>query len=244
MVRGCRMILPRVKPFYICTISVVHFEGKLCAKPNYDDILAKNTTVPRVGKILWESFVRRKKQPTEESALALTKEHSPGRQPEGTTWAADSTATNQGCVLGPWHSVHMPSPLSMIQAIWATYCFSSSCASLKFFLECPFQSQVLSCPEAKIVKLSVAGLSECVLRASPPAAVPELAHLPRPERLPRLPQRGEWALVHLFLLLIWSPPNHLRLLSARFQFGFYAIAFKGGQSLWICFQMCSFLRHF
>lgn len=118
----------------------------------------------------------------------------------------------------------------MIQAIWATYCFSSSCASLKFFLECPFQSQVLSCPEAKIVKLSVAGLSECVLRASPPAAVPELAHLPRSEQLPQLPQGGEQVLIHLFLLLIWSPPPQVTFL-ARFQFVFYAITFKGGQSL-------------
>lgn len=37
----------------------------------------------------------------------------------------------------------------------------------------------LSCPEAKIVKLRIAGLSECVLRASPLAVESKLANLPQ-----------------------------------------------------------------
>lgn len=50
--------------------------------------------------------------------------------------------SSQGCVLWGWCPLHTPNPLSMLQEIWVTYCFCSSCTSLKFFLECPFQSQV------------------------------------------------------------------------------------------------------
>ena len=90
-------------------------------------------------------------------------------------------ATNQGCVLSWWHPLRMPGCLSTIQVIWATYCFDSSCASLKFFLECPFWSQVLCLVwEPRLCSLfSTARLFEFVLLASSPVVVSTQTCLPQ-----------------------------------------------------------------
>lgn len=139
-------------------------------------------------------------------------------------------ATNQSCALSWRHSLHMPNPLSASQAIWATYCFLSSCASLKFFLECPFRSQVLflvwkprswSLVQQSFLNLYSDFTSSCCIKTDWPDQLFLGFH--------RLRART--------VCLLAFPD---RLLLARFQFVFYAIIFKGEQSLWLCFKMISF----
>lgn len=71
-------------------------------------------------------------------------------------------------------------PSAMIQAMWEAYCLCSSCASLKFFLECHFWSQVLFLVrEPRSGSISTARFFECVLLTSPPWWCQSLANLPQ-----------------------------------------------------------------
>lgn len=163
IVRDRQIILQRVEPFYIHTINIAtHLEGKLCTKPNYDDILVKDITGPRVGKILWESFGGRKKTANRGEWIGthqrvFTRKPARGDHVGSRLHSYQSRLCSQLMTFSPHAkpSVHDPSNLGNLLF------FLKLCLIEILFGVSLSVTSSLSCPEAKIVKLSIAGLSEC-----------------------------------------------------------------------------------
>lgn len=143
--RNCQTILQRVEPFYIPAFTVsLYSQRKIFYKAKLWWHLSKEYLSWCLGweRFLWESFRGRKKTANRGEWIGTPQIEFTRKPAQGDHVGSGSIARIQGCVLYWWHSSHMPGPLSVIQEIWATYCFCSSCPSLKFFLECPFWSQV------------------------------------------------------------------------------------------------------
>lgn len=140
--RNYQTILQRVEPFYIHTIDVSVFasQRKICYKTKVWWHLSKAyfIAVPRVGKISVGIIWKEGKTANRREWVGTCQRVFTRKPAQGDHVGSRLHSYHQGCVLSWWHSFHMPGPLSVIQAIWAAYCFCSSCAHWNSFWSVPF----------------------------------------------------------------------------------------------------------